>query len=218
MKPAGFTAFLKLLELDDHLRKSELKRKHRGGGGFQYWRPLQRVAPKLLAADANVKLLQAEIASLCSGPQRNYNQNALNSFAQWSAGKSLLSATSLPVIDAPFGNSGLTVRIRPDVTFRWDGRLVSMYLWATTKPLLSTPTLSMGLLFCSSAYRTQGYDTHEHMILDTITNRLFTSANILPTAPFFLQNKIEAFKQDIEDLNAPPAAPLGPSERPSPPR
>lgn len=216
MKPAGFAAFLKLLELNDRLRKSELKRKLKGGGGFQYWRPLQTVAPRALAADSKIELLKAEIERLSSGAQRTYNQNGFASFCRWIKGKPLSPAATLPVIDAPFGNSGLTVRIKPDVSFEWGGQLFSMNLWATTKPSLSTPTLSMGLLFCSSAYRAEGIVSHKHLILDTIANRLFTEGDILPTAPFFLQNKIEAFKRDIDSLSAPPpASPEAPTDRPS---
>jgi hypothetical protein len=52
-RPIGFSAFLKLLELSDAPRRSELRKKLGGGGGFQYWRPLQLAAPKAIAVRAD---------------------------------------------------------------------------------------------------------------------------------------------------------------------
>lgn len=219
MKPAGFTAFLKLLELSDPLRKSELKKKLKGGGGFQYWRPLQTVAPKAILPAANVSLLKVEVDSLSySAAQRTYNQNGFAAFNKWSQGKGLVQTSALPIIDVPFGNSGLTVRIRPDVSFTMDGQSFSMSLWATTKPLLSTASLSMGLLFRSEAYKEIEFPDHQHLILDTITNRLFREEDILPNTRDLLRRKIEAFKKDIDSLSAPPSAsPEAPSDHPNPP-
>lgn len=219
MKPAGFTAFLKLLELSDPLRKSELKKKLKGGGGFPYWRPLQTVAPKSIVPGANISLLKTEIDSLsCSAPQRKYNQSGFAAFNKWSKGKPLVKTSALPIIDVPFGDSGLTVRIRPDVSFAVDGQLFSMSLWATTKPLLSTASLSMGMLFLSEAYKNQEYFDHKHLILDTITDRLFREEDILPNTPDLLSKKIVAFKNDIDSLGTPPRAlPDAPSDHPNPP-
>jgi hypothetical protein len=217
MKPAGFTTFLKLVELPDHLRKTELKKKLKGGGGFQYWRPLQIVAPKAFLPAANIEALKTEIDKLSSGPQRTYNKNAFASFCQWTKGKVLKPAASLPVIDVPFGNSGLTVRMRPDVSFEIDGQLFSMSLWATTKPLLSVASLSVGLKFSSDAYTEREHTTHKHLILDTITNKLFREEDILPNSTSLLMQKIEAFRKDIESFGPSPSpSPDSPSEHPIP--
>lgn len=59
----GFSAFLKLLQLPDGPRRAELKKKLGGGGGFQYWRPVQLAAPKAILPGANLKQLRIEIGS-----------------------------------------------------------------------------------------------------------------------------------------------------------
>ena len=85
-----------------------------------------------------------------------------------------------------------------------------MNFWATTKPLLSANTLSVGLLFCSEAYNAEGYESHQHLILDTIKNQLFRQENIVPTAAVLLANKIDAFKKDLEALTS-----MSPPEKPT---
>lgn len=208
MKAIGFSAFLKLLEIADGPRTSELKKKLGGKGGFQYWRPLQLVAPKALLPAADIEILKKNIDALCSGHQRQYNQQAFATFCKWIAGKSVEPGVALPALDVPFGNSGLIVRLKPDVSFKLDGSLVSMNLWATTKPILSTPTLSVGLFFAASAYNAQSLKTHKHVILDTIKTRLFQEDDILPTAIHLLKNKVDAFKKSWDSLN--PTSPVSP--------
>lgn len=218
-KPIGFSAFLKLLELSDGPRRTELKKKLGGGGGFQYWRPVQVVTPKAILPAANIDALNREIDSMCSGHQRTYNKNAFAIFCRWSAGKALRREAELPTIDVPFGNSGLVIRLKPDVSFSWNGDRYSMNLWATTKPILSTPTLSVGLLFAASAYRAKGHATPKHLVLDTITNRLFREEDILPSAIHLLKDKADAFKKDWDALNkAPPSPPARPTDRPTVPK
>ncbi len=151
-KPIGFSAFLKLLELSDGRRKTELKKKLGGGGGFQYWRPVQTVAPKAILPAADIEYLKKEIERLCSGHQQRHNKNAFAAFCKWAKGKTIKSTSPLPTIDVRFGNSDLIIRLKPDVSFEMDGNHFSMNLWATTKPLLTVSTLSTGLLFCALAY------------------------------------------------------------------
>lgn len=218
-KPIGFSAFLKLLELSPGPRKTELKKKLGGGGGFQYWRPLQIVAPKAILPSADIEFLKAEIDVLCSGYQQQYNKNAFAAFCKWIDGKTVKPAIKLPDILVPFGNSGLVVRLKPDVSFQINDELFSMNLWATTKPFLSINTLSVGLLFCASAYKAQGHKTHKHLILDTINNLLFREDDILPGAIHTLKDKVDAFKKDWDALNpAPPPAPGSSTDQPGIPK
>lgn len=217
-RPIGFSAFLKLLELSEAARKSELKKKLGGGGGFQYWRPVQTTAPKAISPGVDVEQLKARIDGMCSGHQREYNKNALVAFCSWIRGKAIKSADPLPTIDVPFGSSGLVVRLRPDVSFELDGQYFSMNLWATTRPMLTPATLSVGLVFCAGAYRAGGHERYAHLILDTVANRLFREADIAPDALHLLKDKVDAFKKDWAELNPPgPEAPDRSPDQPAAP-
>ncbi len=127
-KPIGFSAFLKLLELTDGPRRTELKKKLGGGGGFQYWRPVQIVAPKAIMPAADIEFLKSEIDTLCSAHQRQYNKNAFAAVCKWIRGKTIEPSAALPAIDVPFGNFGLVVRLKPDMSFKLGGNLISMHL------------------------------------------------------------------------------------------
>jgi hypothetical protein len=216
-RPIGFSAFLKLLEISEGRRRSELKRKLGGGGGFNYWRPVQRAAPKAILPAASIEALRAGIDATCSGHQRQYNQNAFAAFCRWTRGKDIEPLFPLPPIEAAFGNSGLVVSLKPEVTFNLGGAARALHLWATTKPILSIPTLSVGLLFASRAYRAQGYRDHAHMILDTITNRSLQESDIIPTAIHLLKDRVDELKKIWDDLNPTPSAsdaPESPTDQP----
>ncbi|MGE0752252.1 MAG: hypothetical protein AB7K64_16880 [Variibacter sp.] len=144
---------------------------------------------------ARSKSEAAENRNWFAGHQQKYNENAFDAFAKWVQGKSITPIEPLPVIDVPFGNSGLTVRLRPDVSFDLNGVRYSMALWATTKPPLSVETLSVALLFLTAAYKIKGYNDRAHLILDTVGNRLFREADILSKAIFILKDRVDAFKR-----------------------
>jgi len=210
LRPIGFSAFLKLLQLPDGPRKAELKKKLGGGGGFQYWRPIQLVAPKAILPAASILQLTEDLELMCSGHQRTHNKNAFAVFCKWAEGKSIKAVDPLPMIDAEFGNSGLIVRMRPEVCFERDGVRHSMSLWATTKPALTADTLSVGLLFLAAAYKAKKHDNYQHSIFDTVGNSVFREADILPMAIHKLKDKADAFKKDWEDLNPKPQDPTSP--------
>lgn len=211
-KPIGFSAFLKLLQLPDGPRKAELKKKLGGGGGFQYWRPIQIVAPKAILPAAKIEALKVELESLCSGHQQKYNKQAFSTFSTWTLGKSIEPIKPLPMIEAAFGGSGLVVRMRPDLSFKLDGVACSMNLWATTKPALTTEALSVGLFFLAAAYKAKGHEGSQHLIFDTVSNKIFREADVLSTAIHLLKNKVDAFKKDWDELNPPPTQPPAPKE------
>jgi hypothetical protein len=214
-RPIGFSAFLKLLELSETARRSELKKKLGGGGGFQYWRPVQLAAAKALASRTDVEQLKLQIDGMCSGHQREYNKRALVAFCNWISGKAISPIENLPNIDVAFGNSGLVIRIKPEVAFELDGERFSMNLWATTRPTLTLNTLSIGLAFCANAYRARGHDGYAHLVFDTVGNRLFREADIVSNALHLLKDKVDAFKRDWSALNPlAPGSPDGPSDRP----
>lgn len=217
IKPIGFSAFLKLLELAESRRKSELKKKLGGGGGFQYWRPVQIVAPKALKSSATIELLTAELESLCSGHQRKYNKAAFTAFNKWREGKSLQPVEPLPMLEVAFGNSGLTIRMRPELSFKLDGEAYSVNLWATTRPALSIKTLSVGLFFLSSAYKAKGHQSCQYAILDTISNRFFREIDISQTAIHDLKDKVDEFRKTWTELSSPSSQPLAPHAGDQPP-
>lgn len=93
-----------------------------------------------------------------------------------------------------------------------------MNLWATTRPTLTSNTLSVGLVFCAGAYRAAGHDHYAHLILDTVTNRLFRETDIAPNALHLLKDKVDAFKKDWAELNPPgPETPDRSPDRPGAP-
>src|SRR5689334_15858126 len=125
-KPIGFSAFLKLLQLADVPRKTELRRKLGGGKGFQYWKPFQLAAPKAIFPGADLAALAQDLEYQCSEHQLKYNKGAFKAFLKWVEGKDIEAVGALPPKQVALGDSGLTVKLHPELCVRLEGTEYSL--------------------------------------------------------------------------------------------
>lgn len=216
-KEIAFSTFLKLLELQEKDRRTEFRRLN-AGSGFPYWQPLKDAATEAVKTDANLDLLIQQVERKCSGHQQKYNKNALVTLCAWSKRRECSPIESPPTLTVPFGSSGISVRLQPDVSFELNGTTYSMVLWATTKPSLSDETLSVALLFIRVEYEEHKV-SNRFVIFDTIKNRVFTEMDIVAAAQKLLEAKKEIFKKNWEEAITPSFPPPSRSGvHPSPPR
>lgn len=177
----AFSTFLKLLELSDTQKAATLRGFMRGGG-FNYWRPLQILAPDVVGGDLDLTSIQERVALLAKGHQRKYNDNALTSLLKWASRRRLQKRPRPERLVRKFSNSGLKVRLEPEVAFAMDGRNYLMHIWATNNPALSEETLSMGLHFFRLHFQKAGNEDFQFLIFDTVKDRIFAEFNILQNA------------------------------------
>jgi hypothetical protein len=214
-KEIALSTFLKLLELREKDRRTEFRRLN-GGGGYPYWQPLKDAASDAVMAGANLDQLIKQVEKKCSGHQQKYNKNALVTLCGWSKKRECKPVEQPPALTSPFGTSGISVRLQPDVSFELNGITYSMVLWATTKPTLSDETLSVALLFIRDEYEQCGV-SNRFVIFDTIKNRVFTEMDIIASAQKLLEAKKEIFKKNWEEATStPPPPPTSPGTHPSP--
>jgi hypothetical protein len=207
----AFTTFLKLLQLPDGPRRASLK-KLASGSGYPYWRPLQKIASEAVLPGANIDILRQKVEQFCTGHQQKHNKNGLTVLHNWAQERSCEVADTFPEIVADFGSSGLAVRLRPDVSFRLNGTIFSMALWATTKPELSKEVLSIGLFFMKRAYEAKGYTGHQFLIFDTVKDRVFSEIDILASTLHLLKSKHDVLRNDWAEVKGPsPGSPDGPA-------
>jgi hypothetical protein len=209
-KPVGFSAFLKLLELSLPARRTAMKRLMLPGG-FAYWSPMQSLAPSALPKDADLEVLKSQIDSVSSGVRAQYNKNGLQAIYSWAQGKTVTSMPLLPKLVVPFGNSGISVQLKPELSYVEKNKVCCTALWATTKPALSVQTLSVGLFFLSRAYRAKGHNVDEFCIFDTVANKLFREGDILPNAAILLKSRNDEFKAIWAEVNKGTIAPASKS-------
>lgn len=202
----AFTTYLKLLQLNAQQRKAELK-KMLSGTGFRYWSPIKEIAPSALKPGADLKLLEEEIEKRCTSHRRKHNKNALKALYDWAQGKDLKEEPLLPELTVSIAKSGLSVKLKPEVSFEMDGKLFAMALWPTTKPPITKETLTMGLLIMRLRYRAKKYNDHDFLVLDTVGNVLVDNVEDESVTLIRLKEKHEAIEKDWIELNGPPPAP-----------
>lgn len=181
----AFSTFLKLLELPEPQKATTLRGFLRGGG-FNYWRPLQVLAPEVIAGGLKLSDIQEKVALMAKSHQRKYNDHALTNLLKWAGRRRVQPRKRPEKIVKKFGNSGLNVRLEPEVAFAMDGRLYLMHIWATNDPTLSEETLSMGLHFFRLHFQEAGYKDWQYLIFDTVKDRIFAEFNILENAASML--------------------------------
>lgn len=217
----AFSTFLKLLELDEPQKSATLRGFNRGGG-FNYWRPLQILAPEVIGGKLGLDELQEKVGLFAKSHQRKYNDRALTNLSKWVSRRKITPRARPEKVVKKFGNSGLAVRLEPEVAFAMDDRDYLMHIWATNNPTLTEETLSMGLHFLRRHLQTEGYTNHQFLIFDTVKNHVFAEFNILSNARPMLKKQRELLNQlwmDIDDKKKAPKPTLGdkPLEQPTPP-
>jgi hypothetical protein len=189
----AFSTFLKLLEIPEPQKMATL-RGFKRGGGFNYWRPLQALAPEVAVGALPLAGIQGRMAVLAKGHQRKYNESALLNLLKWVSRRKLTLRTRPEKIVKRFGSAGLHVRIEPELAFSMRGRDYLMHIWATNTPVLSEETLSMGWHFFRHAFAKTNHDNHQFLILDTVKDRVFGEVNMLDNAEEML-----AMQRDVLD-------------------
>ena len=215
----AFSTFLKLLELEESKKATTLRGFNRGGG-FNYWRPLQKLAPEVVGGKLGLKELQEKVGLFAKGHQRKYNDHALTNLSKWVSRREITARPLPGKVIKKFGSSGLAIRLEPEVAFAMDGRDYLMHIWATNNPTLTEETLSMGLHFFRLHFQSEGYKNHQFLIFDTVKNHVFAEFNIFGNAPLKLKGEREMLNKlwaEIDDKNKTPKPKDIFPDQPSPP-
>lgn len=208
----AFSTFLKLLELAEPQKAATL-RGFKRGGGFNYWRPLQVLAPEVANDDLSFKEMQEKIGMFAKSHQRKYNEKALTNLMKWTSRRKIMIRTRPEKVVKKFGNSGLKVRIEPELSFFMGGRNYLMHIWATNNPTLSDETLSMGLYFFRRHFhKKKGYKNHQYLIFDTVKDIMFAEFNIFESAPEMLGIQRKILSDLWEEVDG---RPITPSKKPT---
>ena len=177
----AFSTFLKLLELPE-VEKAQTLRGFLRGGGFNYWRPLETLAPEIVRDGLELPGIQQKVAMMSKGHQRKYNENALINLRKWFNRHRVQHRRVPGKIDRSFGKAGLWVKLRPEVAFEMDRRVYLMHVWATNNPSLTDETLSMGLFFFRHHFRIEFNEDYHYLIFDSVKNRMFGEFEVLEDA------------------------------------
>lgn len=203
----AFSTFLKLLELEEKPARATLRGFLRKGG-FNYWRPMQLLARKIVRKEMSIGEISGEVGILAKGHQRKYNEAALIQMAKWFDRRKAVwrNPPSRTLVDV--GASGLSVRIEPEIGFMLGKRHFLMHVWATNTPLLSEETVSAALYFLIK--NGSDWDTtseFEWLIYDTVKDRVANSLSLLEDADVLLDAKLSRLDTMWKEESSPSSQP-----------
>lgn len=184
----AFSTFLKLLELSDDKKRTMLKGFTRKGG-YNYWFPLQNLAEDVASNNLVGGDISNRVGQMCKSHQQKYNDLALLKLSMWFERRKAKVIQKPDKIEKKFTNSGLSVKLNPEVAFEMGGVKYMMHVWATNTPALSEQTLSAGLNFFQHHFRQSGYEDYQYMIYDTTKDNVFGEFNILQNAGLVLSDQ-----------------------------
>lgn len=193
----AFSTFLKLLELDEQKKRTMLRGFLRGGG-YNYWRPLQVLAPDVARGDLGMAGIQEKCGAMSKSHQRKYNEAALTKLLKWTSRRSVtVRAKPDTPVTRKFGNAGLKVRIQPELIFCVGSQRYWLQMWATNSPTLTEETFSMGLFFLINHARQEHRDSDlSFLIFDTIKEKMYGEFDVLANA----QHHLSAQRAIIDGL------------------
>lgn len=195
----GFSTFLKLLELPEP-KKASMLRGFKKAGGYDYWKPLKTYASDVANQDIVGAGISDAVRMMSKGHQLKYNDQALTRVSKWFQSRHATVVKRPDGIVRKFTNSGLHVRLEPEVAFKIGRQKFLMHIWATNSPSLSERTLSTGLYYFKEHFSEAGNDDCQYLIYDTVKDRVFGELDILVSAHNILHVQREIIHQLWHDV------------------
>lgn len=172
MPTFGFSAFLKLLSLNDRPSRTQLRvRLSAEGGGYDFHRSLRRRAARLVEGTPLAEI-EATLDEITRAPERRSAAHGLQQLGAW-----LLANPGdiVPVAPATFESpAGLyKVTYAPDFGVRMGSDTVAVHLWNTAHPELSTRMVYAALSLYPNLYAEGGAAPDDLAVLSLPDLRLY---------------------------------------------
>ena len=212
----GFSAFLKLLSMNERPQKTELRR--RAGpstsGGYDFHSSFRRHARQFLLNGIPMAEVIASADNIIKVPERLSAISALKRLAQWREKTPGTIFRCEPVVfESP--NKLFRVKFEPDFGQMFQGTRTAFHLWNTKHP-----SLARGPTYAALALAREAYLGHADAPDDVgvLSVREQTSVYLLGTMPVpsaTMSSIVDQIEEAIRRGSSIP--PASPDDRPTPP-
>lgn len=204
MPTIGFSAYLKLISLNERPRDTAIRgRVSPKGGGYDFHRSMKRAAHRLLAESALLEDVLASLAVIKRSSERLSATQALTRLAGWRTNNpgELVSYKSATYTH---GSGLFKVAFTPDFGVR-PGRVgTAIHIWNTAKPALTPRTVYAALSLFPDLY--DGADVPDDFALLSLRElrifRLSEAGRYAGLGESMAEKVAESFRQAIVDLES----------------
>jgi hypothetical protein len=149
----GFSAFLKLLSLNEKPQKTEIRKRSSpsAGGGYDYHRSFRLQARQYLAGDATMAEVLASAEKITRASERLSALSALGRLEVW---RTAHPGKIVPVPSTIFESPGrlFKVKFEADFGLLTDRGTVAIHIWNTMKPALAAGPTYAAMTLVAGAF------------------------------------------------------------------
>jgi hypothetical protein len=152
MPTFGFSAYLKLISLNEKPRGTAIRGRIAGGsGGYDFHRSMKREAARLMSGDVPIEEVLLSLQAIKRMPERQSAIQALTRLAEW---RKVNPGGLLSFKPATYAHpSGLfKVTFTPDFGALLGGKPTAVHIWNTARPILSARTVYSALSLFPGVY------------------------------------------------------------------
>lgn len=204
MPTFGFSAYLKLLSLNEKPRRTAICSRVAGeGGGYDFHRSMKREASRLLGEDASLEEILASLQAIKRAPERASASQALKRLATWRSANPGELMTFEP---ATYSHaSGLfKVKFTPDFGIRLGRTKTAVHIWNTAQPTLTSRAVHSALSLFPDLYE-EGNGPEDFALLslrEPMLYRLSEAGRHAGVGESAAEKIAEGFRSAINDLGS----------------
>ena len=202
MPTIGFSAYLKLISLNQRPRDTAIRgRVSPKGGGYDFHRSMKRAAQRLLSEGASLEEVLLSLADIKRSPERLSAIQALTCLAEWRAGNPGELLSYEPMTYA-HGSGLFKVAFTPDFGVRLGQDRAAVHIWNTGKPALTSRTVYAALSLFPALY--EDADVPDDFALLSLREpklyRLSEAGRYAGLGESVAEKVAESFRQALDDL------------------
>ena len=214
MPTFGFSAYLKLISLNEKPRGTTIRdRVAGGGGGYDFHRSMKRGAGLLLADEASLDDVLASLQAIKQMPERFSATQALKRLAEWRADNPG-NLMSFPTATYAHSSGLFKVTFAPDFGIRLGRTATAIHIWNTARPALNARTVYAALSLFPDIYDSRALpdDFAVLSLQDSSLYRLSEAGRYAGLGESMAERVAEGFRKALNDLRSDET-----SDRPSAP-
>lgn len=211
----GFSAFLKLLSMNETPRKTELRRRlGPSTGGYDYHKSFRRLARQYLVNGASLDALLIEANRINRITERQSAIAALQRLATWhkdTRNAVFVYRQNPAVFESP--SRLFKVRFEPDFELQTSAKRTAFHLWNTQKPKLAPGPTYAALALIENAYQDQDGAPDDLAVLSMREPPTVYRFSEAVDNSALVASIVEQIEEGIRGAGLPP---LAPEDRPTP--